>query len=197
MRRDLLCLLFLVGCSSTTPATEPDGGPCGAVGDGCYGHNTTDLPCCAAFACELQKSATMGGNEGFCCTVAGGPCSAHDECCTRNCFEGWCKAQTSNYGRCAADEDCATGRCSGLGTATTHCINYESGEACRNGSDDDGDGLTDSADSDCGKPDAGPLGAEICNNSKDDNADHKVDCADPQCATDPYCTGTSTPDAGR
>jgi hypothetical protein len=59
-------------------------------------------------------------------------------------------------------------------------------ENCTNGVDDDGDGRTDCADSDCaGAPACLP--PENCTNGVDDDRDGKTDCADSDCADAPAC----------
>ena len=50
-------------------------------------------------------------------------------------------------------------------------------EICNNGIDDDGDGLKDTAYSDCQTP-------EVCNDNKDNDGDGLVDIADPDCQQD-------------
>lgn len=61
---------------------------------------------------------------------------------------------------------------------------------CNDGVDNDLDGKTDCADSDCdsdpqfcGKP-------EVCNDGVDNDKDGKTDCADSECATKPECLAT-------
>lgn len=52
-------------------------------------------------------------------------------------------------------------------------------EICHNGTDDDGDGLVDSADPDC------PKLKEMCTNGVDDDGDGLVDSTDPDCPPPP------------
>ncbi len=66
-------------------------------------------------------------------------------------------------------------------------------EICDNLVDDDGDGLTDCADSDCASSPACGTPVEICDNAMDDDGDGLIDCADPDCTADPHCQ-TSTCD---
>lgn len=81
-----------------------------------------------------------------------------------------------------------TGGIGGFGG--TYGIPYELD--CSNCQDDDYDGATDCADSDCfdsmwcNADYAIPL-CENCTNSIDDDGDQQVDCADSDCITDPYC----------
>jgi hypothetical protein len=59
-------------------------------------------------------------------------------------------------------------------------------EVCDNGADDDGDGATDCADSDCwGVLDCAP--PETCDNGFDDDMDGLSDCADTDCHDEAYC----------
>jgi hypothetical protein len=64
---------------------------------------------------------------------------------------------------------------------------------CNDGIDDDLDGLTDCADSDCFS-DAACLPPPtidteiICSDGTDDDLDGLTDCADPDCAADPFCS---------
>ncbi len=60
---------------------------------------------------------------------------------------------------------------------------------CSDKIDNDKDGKTDCADSDCAADAACKVGAEtICNDGIDNDKNGKTDCADPACATDPACT---------
>ncbi len=68
-------------------------------------------------------------------------------------------------------------------------------EICDNNQDDDGDGLTDCADSDCSNaPACSQPNQEICNNNQDDDGDGLTDCADSDCSGRPECTGGETCD---
>ncbi len=68
-------------------------------------------------------------------------------------------------------------------------------EICDNGMDDDGDGATDCADSDCtGHPSCGCIPTpEVCNDNVDNDCDNQVDCDDPDCSWAPWCC-TPTPE---
>jgi hypothetical protein len=55
---------------------------------------------------------------------------------------------------------------------------------CRNGWDDDCDGLVDGADPDC----AGDATPEQCANDHDDDFDGAIDCSDPDCAANTMCS---------
>ena len=58
-------------------------------------------------------------------------------------------------------------------------------ERCANGVDDDGDGLADCADPECGLDPA--CAEDRCTNGIDDDGDTLVDCADPDCEFDRAC----------
>jgi hypothetical protein len=60
-------------------------------------------------------------------------------------------------------------------------------EDCTNGIDDDADGDTDCADSDCIRNPACVPPIENCANAADDDGDGAIDCADSDCAGDPAC----------
>jgi hypothetical protein len=57
-------------------------------------------------------------------------------------------------------------------------------EICNNNLDDDGDGLVDCRDGDCGAK-----VCEICDNGIDDDGDRFIDCYDKECTIDPDCDG--------
>jgi len=68
-------------------------------------------------------------------------------------------------------------------------------EDCANGTDDDGDGDLDCADSDChgteacpeDTADTGLIEEQDCADKIDNDGDGDVDCADSDCADDPAC----------
>ncbi len=63
-------------------------------------------------------------------------------------------------------------------------------EVCREGLDEDGDGLTDCQDPDCAS-DAACLPEGSCHDGLDEDGDGLTDCADLDCLGDPACTGSS------
>ena len=76
--------------------------------------------------------------------------------------------------------------------ATVNAVAGPPAEICNDGIDNDGDGDTDCADSDCaGDPACAPA-AEICNDGIDNDGDGDTDCADSDCAGDPACAPTAT-----
>ena len=73
---------------------------------------------------------------------------------------------------------------------------FEQGPDCFNGADDDGDGLVDCGDPDCGmEPGCSmtctPGPERLCNNGIDDDCDGAPDCMDRDCAMTPACGGTT------
>jgi hypothetical protein len=64
--------------------------------------------------------------------------------------------------------------------------NTNNPEICDNGIDDDGDTMTDCADTDCAT--ALECNLEICDNGTDDNGDGAVDCDDEDCTESAACT---------
>ena len=73
--------------------------------------------------------------------------------------------------------------------------------ACRNGLDDDGDGLTDRADRGCDGPtddnEMDPEVAALCGNGLDDDGDGATDAADPGCAAVAVAAGIGVADGCR
>lgn len=64
-------------------------------------------------------------------------------------------------------------------------------ESCTNLQDDDGDGLIDCADPDCGGHPSCKSNKEICTNRFDDDGDGLIDCADPDCNSSPNCQSST------
>lgn len=72
-----------------------------------------------------------------------------------------------------------------LTTGTSFVAVGSTAEDCTNGTDDDGDGLIDCADPECG---ADPACHEAdCGNGSDDDGDTLIDCEDPDCVRAPEC----------
>ncbi|PKN44266.1 MAG: hypothetical protein CVU59_12090 [Deltaproteobacteria bacterium HGW-Deltaproteobacteria-17] len=69
---------------------------------------------------------------------------------------------------------------------TNNVNNTNNPEICDNAIDDDGDGTTDCADTDCAT--ALECNLEICDNGIDDNGDGAVDCDDEDCTEFADCT---------
>ena len=64
-------------------------------------------------------------------------------------------------------------------------------ETCGDGRDNDGDGATDCADSDCH---GNPSCPEICDDGVDNDGDNRQDCNDPDCDIDAHCAELCTTD---
>jgi len=86
--------------------------------------------------------------------------------------------------RAADDATTDTGTLTGFQVAVCACDpaagNCEFGLSCRNGSDDDGDGLIDCADPNCAE-DATCIPEAVCADHVDQDLDGLIDCADPDC----------------
>src|SRR5688500_1971806 len=83
--------------------------------------------------------------------------------------------------------------CAGLAAATIGGCGDDdpaTAEVCTNGTDDDGDGQTDCADSDCAAAPSCTGDPEVCDNTLDDDGDGATDCADSDCAADPACVAS-------
>jgi len=74
----------------------------------------------------------------------------------------------------------------------TGCYNYETGSACQDGIDNDGDGDIDCDDSNCVAYPACVTTETSCTNHYDDDGDGDTDCADSDCVNDPYCQTIET-----
>lgn len=99
---------------------------------------------------------------------------------------------------CQEDEERVTRNATPCGYVCMEVIERDAGatdvdpdaqaiEVCNNLVDDDQDGDTDCADSDCTGVGSCPDMAEVCDNTVDDDGDDLIDCLDPSCADDPAC----------
>ncbi len=145
--------------------------------DGLDNDGDGDADCDDVLDCQAFPGCDYG--DGDCCTDNGDPgcenelgedcvCAIDPFCCTVE----WDFICADEY------ENLCGGTCGG-----------PVAEVCDNGLDDDGDGLVDCDDADCGAfPDCvTPTVETICDNTVDDDADGLTDCADPDCAGDPNC----------
>jgi hypothetical protein len=99
-----------------------------------------------------------------------------------------CGATTDGCGGPLDCGSCANGATCDAEVGTCSCPGTV--EICGNGKDDDCDGKTDCADSDCASSPACscvPTGPEICGNGIDDDCDGLADCADSDCAMSTAC----------
>jgi fibronectin type III domain protein len=88
-------------------------------------------------------------------------------------------SSTTNWYRVRAKKDGGFSDLSNTASAeTAACVPTSTTEVCDNGTDDDCDGLVDSADPDCAC--ATPY-AEQCSNGVDDDCDGLIDYSDPDC----------------
>jgi hypothetical protein len=74
-----------------------------------------------------------------------------------------------------------------VSACTAPRIVEDSGAACSNGVDDDGDGLTDCADPACASSGACELSAAACSNGIDDDRDGRTDCEQTSCVDLGFC----------
>jgi hypothetical protein len=156
------------GCKACTTAADCtdantcttdtcDGGVCGNHAVANCKPCTTATDCndsnpCTADACGADRSCQLTTIDGcrLCTTAA--DCDDADACTTDVCTAGACEARPI--------EGCGV-------------------EHCTNGIDDDGDGATDCADSDCA--DDAACAVEICGDCQDNDGDGLVDYEDPDC----------------
>lgn len=185
-------------CSPAAPAAGDVS--CDGVDDDCNGVNDEDyvaqVTACGTGACaRTGMSVCIGGVVQNNC-MAGAPaasdttCDTVDDNCNGLIDEGYSGAATT----CSVAGCSATGSMQCLnGMVTDSCVTSPicvSETACSDGVDNDTDGSTDCADSDCAS-EAGCL-REVCANSLDDDADGLFDCADSDCASHSACTGVPT-----
>jgi hypothetical protein len=116
------------------------------------------------------------------------------DCCATNGSAG-CENNLGEDCVCDADPYCCEGTWDALcvdlyvnacgGTCAGPPIETD----CQNGIDDDGDGLVDCDDADCGTDPICliPPTETECANNFDDDVDGLTDCADPDCFVDPVC----------
>lgn len=80
-------------------------------------------------------------------------------------------------------------------SGTTLTVSYAGGsaptaEVCGDSLDNDGDGATDCADSDCSADPSCSAPAEVCDDGVDNDGDGATDCADADCDGDAACAAT-------
>lgn len=89
-----------------------------------------------------------------------------------------------------ASEICGNGIDEDCSGADLSCITNET--ICDNSDDDDLDGFTDCADSDCSLETYCELNETICTDGFDNDADGDKDCDDSDCTTNPVCSSLET-----
>ena len=85
----------------------------------------------------------------------------------------------------SGDTDCDDNKCADYDS----CSPAVTEERCRNGRDDNGDGLIDCLDPLCQS--RAVCLDEICDNELDDDADGRIDCEDRECREIPSCASTT------
>lgn len=161
-----------------TPACVPTGSEvCGnAADEDCDG---------AAQACDGCQWYEFWCDDGSTC--GDGACDAGENCAL-DCGSGGCTSSSD----CPYGQTCTlygnTGVCSGCtpGTIWNGSACVAPPEDCGNVIDDDGDGATDCADSNC-LLDSRCLGEISCNDGADNDSDGATDCADSECAGNLEC----------
>lgn len=177
MRMALLSVVVLGACKVTSPDSNVFA--CTADADCGAGYR------CLEKICRSQASLTTGSpNEGKCAQA----CAPDRKlCCGTSCVDP--ASDVQNCGACG--HACPTGESCLGGTCTRETTGKGS---CSNGIDDDGDGLTDCADtSDCADGTACRRGIccharcaseatpALCSNGLDDDCDGRIDCEEDSC----------------
>jgi RHS repeat-associated protein len=181
-------------CHAGTPA--PLDATCDAIDEDCDGAIDEEVPeqftqcgvgVCASVGFTSCFEGTFETSECVPLQPMGndGDCDTQDDDCDGSTDESFELVPTT----CTTDVCAAAGLITCVGGAQIDtCVSEPqcvSERACGNGLDDDADGLTDCADTDC----ATGASCEQCDNEIDDDDDDAVDCADSDCASSPLCQG--------
>jgi hypothetical protein len=138
-------------CVATGASCADDGNPCTTAiceAAGCK-HIPITGTCDDGNACTTGDSCSNGA-----CVGAQTPCADDGNPCTiATCSAGGC-TQLPTTGACDDGNPCTTGDTCQTGT----CTGKTSTEVCSNGVDDDCDGATDAADTECGSKLGKPCG---------------------------------------
>ncbi len=178
----------LTDCEDPDCEGEPNCGPgpgeicANGVDDDGDGLVDCDDPECAGFP-QCEEGACGDPDSGDCCEANNTPHCTDASCCETVCAVDPFCCDNAWDDLCASQ---AVDLCNGLCEPPTP-------EDCRNGVDDDGDGLVDCDDPDCAGDASCPPATEDCTNGVDDDGDGLVDCDDPDCGKDPAC-GTALND---
>ncbi len=128
---------------------------------------------------------TLGSNFDTLLAVLDGECGGDEIACNDDAFEGTIATRSAVQLDVTAG-DVFTIAVGGWGAAggeyVINATRIETG--CSDGSDNDGDGSADCADSDCVGTDAC---LEVCDDEIDNDADDDTDCADSDCELDDFC----------
>lgn len=168
---------------------------------------STGDPCGDGFVCDEDSDACIlpnCGNDGVCgdgedcdncpedCISGSGDVVTCDACFKGNC-DGVCHPKEVG----TACPDCPQSVCCGDGVCNGEEDSYScerdcgpppEPEICEDGIDNDGDGYTDCADSDCFDDSACPAEDEICDDGTDNDQDGDIDCADSDCTNHSACS---------
>jgi C1A family cysteine protease len=196
-------------CQAGEPVVCDDGLYCNGIE---YCNNgvcaNTGNPCGNGFKCVEENDTCIPENcgDGICgdvedCDNCPGDCitSSNGGTCG-DCFKGKCdgvchpKEVGTGCPDCLQSFCCGDGICNGEEDSTRcerDCGTPPEPEVCNDGSDNDGDGYTDCADSDCFGVDKGcPPENEVCDDGIDNDQDGAIDCADSDCIDTPVCSCT-------
>ncbi|MHC4838714.1 MAG: S8 family serine peptidase, partial [Planctomycetota bacterium] len=172
----------LTDCEDPDCEGEPNCGPgpgeicANGVDDDGDGLVDCDDPECAGFP-QCEEGQCGDPDAGDCCEANNTPHCTDAACCDTVCAVDPFCCDSAWDDLCASQ---AVDLCNGLCEPPVP-------EDCRNGVDDDGDGLVDCDDPDCADDTACPPSTEDCTNGVDDDGDGLVDCEDPDCGKDPAC----------
>ncbi len=155
----------------------------------CQAGDATDGEACDdGNLCWTERSCSAGkcgGGKPKSCDDSN-PCT--DNLCdkTKGCVATPNTAPCDDGDNCTADDLCDAGSCK-AGKNTCNPTGTETD--CKNGADDDKDGLFDCNDNDCANDAACTTlpSEKLCADGKDDDSDGKVDCLDSDCAADAAC----------
>ncbi len=177
-------LLFACSPSTTDGTTHTDRSSGGFAGDAGSGPSTPP----SAEACNGLDDDRDGTVDETCACTAGA---------TQSCFGGdpahrgaeGCRDGTqtcvvdgefARWGACEGWADCEPDECTPESPFETSGFLPR----CKDGDDNDCDGLVDCGDPDCVVP---GLTEDVCDDGWDDDCDGLVDCDDPDCAADAAC----------
>lgn len=175
-------------CAPGSPSADTN---CNGVDDDCDGspddNFASTTTSCGIGACASTGSTSCIAGSVHDSCAAGSPsvdtdCDGVDDDCDGSTDESYSGASTNcTVNGCAANGTRTCQAATVVDTCTTNPQCYAE-VACADGIDNDGDGHSDCADSDCSTNAACIQGGgEICGNSLDDDADGLPDCADLDC----------------
>jgi hypothetical protein len=182
---DLACTVCSASCQSVPGAAS-------FCGDGLLD---------AAEVCDAGSANGSGAcSVGCTCSAGyhleGGVCTSDERACSVTNGTGSETWTGSSYGACVA-VSCLSGYYIADGSCALNAArNWGLEASCRDGVDDDADGLTDCDDGDCifvaSCPSPVNSPGENCANGSDDDSDVAIDCDDSECQTAANCLPTGT-----